>query len=179
MQATPVLKHIYGQLPPWLDRHVAAQSSGVIFLFRKNLKLAALSSAIARRSNTWQARPEQPLGRIEPDDIRDIARSMKAKRNRGLQECRASKTPLLILPYEDLFPSGENAATLRQQTLKAVLDFLGQHTSLTVPCQEQMQAAFDRHIAPDRKLNTASTYRLVDNIDEIQASLSLTGQLGF
>jgi hypothetical protein len=68
MQATPVLKHIYGQLPPRLDRHVAAQSSGVIFLFRKNLKLAALSSAIARRSNTWQARPEQPLGRIEPDD---------------------------------------------------------------------------------------------------------------
>lgn len=167
LQRTPLVKHIYGSHSADVDsllltnRHL----TGTVLLRRENLHAAALSALIARRTKKWNESATEPLGRISPRHVRERAGQYERSAQLAERMCRRAGVPLITVSYEEFF-SPDTAE--RKHQAGRVVDFL--FDGRVTPSQEEFELAFEQHLAPSKKLNSAETVNLVQNIDELRAT---------
>ncbi len=163
-----VAKHIYGQHPEDLDKHVPLlpDIGAIILLYRENTAAAALSALIAVKLKNFSGVADAPLGRIELEEIKRFSDNFVARRSRAIEHCKAANAPLLELSYETLFGADEE----RRKELDAVLRFMNDNASIPLPSSEKFERAYAAVLAPEKKINSEKTYQHIENLDEIVAA---------
>lgn len=154
-------KHIYGGQSPLFDAQLIAHPrvTRLVLLWRENAEAAALSTAIARATGHFNKRAEGPLPAIEVSDVRRRAARMRQARETVHACVVASDKPAFLVSYEQLF---EPSARYRFERVQQLLRFLGLQE------RPETEHAFDEHLAPERKLNSADTYAQIANMEQLR-----------
>lgn len=156
------------QLADELNAHLLQRTDHkLIFLRRRNLLQAVVSVQIAHQTNIWQKSNlvetiDAHYANLKPLDIAEVqGRVAELKRNldwlEGLVDARRNGTSLKF-NYEDLYFAPPDS---QQQQLTTLWHWLGLEP---LPWE-----AVANHMQPEAaQINTARTYALLPNADEIQ-----------
>lgn len=158
MQDKAAMTHIYGQLPDHVDLTIFNHEafSAIVFLYHEAPEAAALSSLVARKLPAGKDSADAGLGRIELDEVQEIADDITQKRLTAYRLAEVTDKPLHSFRHEDVYAPTQAAS---EDTLRGIIDALG------LPPNGDFDAAFDAHIAPARAIE--DTYRHIENIDEL------------
>jgi len=161
------IKHLYEQIPIKLNRHLLRKPYRFIFLHRKNVVRAMVSREISMQSRHWNSNKQRILQHpFEDVDLEAFGRKLERLKKRNAMFIRFGRenTPhFRVLAYEDLYDRD-----LRQQhrLIEDLFEYLGVQPLTAAGDIRRMDTLLD---ARQTKLNNHDTYRLIPNIDEIEA----------
>lgn len=159
-----VVKYIYGVNRVEFDEAVAASGNipHIVMLYRQNSFAAALSNLIARQTETYRSRPDRPLRKIRPNEIRQRASLMEYRRDVAKLILRYSGKPYTVISYEELFAATECE---RREKAQEILRLLVPGVQVAAA---DFEAAYDEWLSPDRKYNSPESYSLIENYDQLK-----------
>lgn len=160
-------KHLYNSLPQRLNeliyRHYGARK--MVFLYRKDLCSALISSEVARAAGKWRQIDDaelQPIflpSRRFSKKLSTLCRLIESNYRLVQQVARSSKTSVLFVTYEDLYSSDHQ---IQQRVVQDILSFIG-----CDPSHWNHNKAFDTFISHKKKY-TGNKTRLIRNYDELR-----------
>lgn len=164
LRRTPLVKHIYGSHSADVDSILLTNPrvARIVLLRRENRYAAALSALIAQRTRKWNESATEPLGRIPPRQVRLKAQQYEQSAELAEQMCRRSGVPFVAISYEEFFAPDTME---RKRHAERLLDYLFE--GKVAPSQPAFDRAFEQHLASSKKLNSAETASLVQNMDEL------------
>jgi LPS sulfotransferase NodH len=169
------VKLMYEQVRKWPEAmlYVTARRVRVVHLRRRNLLDIVLSDLVRQQKGVWQVAtdgrpqlpgarqtPDEPKVRLDPDELMRSLNHLARNQRVFRAWLTATRTPTLDVDYERL--------VAERELFGDVLEFVG----LERDEWRQLQTGL-------AKMNTKTHAELIENIGEVEATLSATDFAGF
>ena len=169
------IKHVYTHLNRQGNERLLRHGSRIIFLGRKNLLRAAVSSRISRHMNEWGNIPETWRSKFDGtswdpfnlNTIRNWIRSSLQDFSYYRSFIRSNHISCYELQYEDLF-AGNISIQDKIAKINDIFGFLGLDPVTDPTPYEKIIHLLDPKA---HKLNSMETYKKIPNIMEIETRL--------
>lgn len=161
IMSSRLIKHMWNGVPLEVNSTVLSHPkvSGVVFLYRRNTHLAALSAVVAQMTGKWRGKSQGDINENLPlDEIEKRAKVLFGGQKKYREWLAVNGLPHLVVAYEDIFGDGKEDAQKR---------VLGSACGLFGLEMKDMGKALAR-LSPDEKYNTDEFYRSAPNWKEFE-----------
>lgn len=156
----PLIKHMWNGLTEEQNAEVLSHPnvSGVVFIYRKDVVQAALSTIVARMTKKWKGPAGAIPGPLPLDDIERQAEGYRKGQRLYMDWLDQHSVPHMVISYEELYVDDRQK---REQILRNACRVLGLDTA-------DIYDAVDR-LDPSNRYNSDELYQQAPNWDEFQA----------
>lgn len=161
VMSSRLVKHMWNGMSLEANSTVLQHSavSGVVFLYRRNVHLAALSAVVAQMTGKWRGKSQGSINENLPlSEIEKRARFLLGGQKKYRDWLADNEVPHLVVAYEDFF--GEGKEDVQERVIKSSCSLFG----LEVHYIEKGLA----RLSPEVKYNSDDFYKTAPNWNEFE-----------